>query len=261
MRTHGYLLIEPSSRTVDGIQENIVKRGKRNVICQLYHAKNDKKAIAAWELELNMILHVFNVCSGISVWALLMVRFQTELGMATRAIGSDARQDAANEHTVVSDAQWNITSVETIGSDVQGHVSNTHTTASGIHHTKLKSGGGADGQDRAVSTTRTLSPSKYLPLPRLTLGQRSRLQLNPILTFTFSAPGESSPPVLGSIHGITPNIRRDAVSEVHRGVVRTQTMVSDIHDMLRSQQGAGGQPQSVSATGTLPAAEHTLTVA
>ena len=130
-----------------------------------------------------MILHVFNVCSGISVWALLIVRFQTELGMATRAIGSDARQDAANEHTVVSDAQWNITSVETIVSDVQSHVLNTHTTASDIHHTKLKSGGGADGQDRAVSTTRTLSPSKYLPLHRLTLGQRSRLQLNPVSDF------------------------------------------------------------------------------
>jgi len=38
-------------------------------------------------------------------------------------------------------------------------------------------------------------------------------------------------------------------------------MVSDIHGMLRSQQGAGGQPQPVSATCTLPAAEHTLTVA
>ena len=44
------------------------------------------------------------------------------------------------------------------------------------------------------------------------------------------------------MYGATPNIRRDAVSEVHRGVVKTQTMVSDIHGMLRSQQGAGGQP-------------------
>jgi len=38
-------------------------------------------------------------------------------------------------------------------------------------------------------------------------------------------------------------------------------MVSDIRGMLRSQQGASCQPQSVSATCTLPIAEHTLTVA
>ena len=62
------------------------------------------------------------------------------------------------------------------------------------------------------------------------------------------------------MHGATPNIRRDAVSEVHRGVVKTQKMVSDIHSMLKSQQGAGGQPQSVSATRTLSLAGFTLTV-
>jgi len=155
MRTHGYLLIELSSRTVDGIQENIVKRGRRNIICRLYHAKDDKKAIAAWEFDLNSILHVFNVRSAISIWPLLIVRFQTELRKATRTAGSDARQDAANEHTVVSDANCDITNVEAINSDVPSHVPKTHTTASDIHRTKLKSRGGADGQNRAVSTTRT----------------------------------------------------------------------------------------------------------
>jgi len=42
------------------------------------------------------------------------------------------------------------------------------------------------------------------------------------------------------------------VSEVHRGVMDTQTMVSDIHYMLRSQRGAGDQPQLVIATRTAP---------
>ena len=37
-------------------------------------------------------------------------------------------------------------------------------------------------------------------------------------------------------------------------------MVSDIHGMLKSQQGTGGQPQSVSATHTLSLAEFILTV-
>ena len=42
------------------------------------------------------------------------------------------------------------------------------------------------------------------------------------------------------------------VSEVHRGVMNTQTVVSDIHYMMRSQRGAGGQPQLVIATRTVP---------
>ena len=75
--------------------------------------------------------------------------------------------------------------------------------------------------------------------------------------FTFSAPGESPPPVLGNTHG---TIRRD-VSEINRGIVKTQTAISDIHSMLKSQQGAGGQPQSVGATRTLSLVEYTLTVA
>ena len=77
--------------------------------------------------------------------------------------------------------------------------------------------------------------------------------------FAFSSPGESPPPVPGNTHGITPNILRDAVPEVHRGVVNTQTMVSNIHGMLKSQQGTGGQPQLVSIR-TLSPVRYTLTV-
>ena len=180
MRTPEYLLIRPSSRTVDGIQENIVKRSRRNVISRHYHAKDDKEAIATWRLDLNRVWHVFNVRSIISVWLLLTFRFQTELRIDTRATGSDARQDATNEHTVIFNIHHNVANAETTVSGVRRDVSNTQPIVSDVHRTKLKSREGANYQNQVVSTTRTLSPSKYLPLPRLTLGQRSRLQLNPV---------------------------------------------------------------------------------
>ena len=76
-----------------------------------------------------------------------------------------------------------------------------------------------------------------------------------------SAPGEPLPPVPGNTHGTTSNIRRDVVSEVHRDLVNTQIMVSDLHrNMLKSQEGTIGQPQLVSITRTLFLAERTLTV-
>ena len=79
--------------------------------------------------------------------------------------------------------------------------------------------------------------------------------------FGFSAPGESSPPLLRNTGGTRSNIRRDVVSEVRRDVADTQTVVYDIRNMLKGQQGVGGRPQSVSITHTLSPAEYTLTVA
>ena len=54
-------------RTADEIQRNIVKWDKRNTISRHFHSKDDKKAIAAWRLDLDRILHVFNVRSVTSV--------------------------------------------------------------------------------------------------------------------------------------------------------------------------------------------------
>jgi len=73
--------------------------------------------------------------------------------------------------------------------------------------------------------------------------------------FTFSAPGESPPPLLNA-HGTSSDVRRDiktraVVSEVHREVVDTHAIVSDIHrKILESQEGAGNQHQSVNITRT-----------
>ena len=51
-----------------------MERGKRNAIARLFHAKNDKETIATWRLDLNRILHVFNVRSIASVFPRLTVR-------------------------------------------------------------------------------------------------------------------------------------------------------------------------------------------
>jgi hypothetical protein len=145
--------------------------------------------------------------------------------------------------------------------EVRSDVTNTRTTVSDIDRTRLKSRKGADGQSEAVSITRTLSPSKYLPLLSLMLGQRSRLQSSLPTDIAYSAPGESLSPRLGNTHGTTSDIRRDVVSEIHHDLVNTKTMVSDLHhNMLKNQEGASDQPQLVSFTRTLPLTKRALTV-
>jgi len=52
---------------VVAIQKKLVKWGRRNVISRRFHAKGDKKTIAAWKLDLDKILQVFKVCSVIRV--------------------------------------------------------------------------------------------------------------------------------------------------------------------------------------------------
>ena len=48
-------------RTVAEIQRKIIKRRERNAVSRLLNAKNDKDAIAAWNLDLSKTLRVFNV--------------------------------------------------------------------------------------------------------------------------------------------------------------------------------------------------------
>ena len=55
-------------RTVAEIQAKVVKQSQRNVASRLVHAKYDREKIATWKLDLNRILHVFNVCALIHVW-------------------------------------------------------------------------------------------------------------------------------------------------------------------------------------------------
>jgi len=166
MYTLGDFLTKFPIRTMDEIQRHIIKRGKRNAISRRYHAKDDEKAITAWKLDLDKILHS-NVCSVTSVWLLLTFCFQTELGIDAHATVSDTHQDAANNHAVVSDAHRDSSNAEVIVPDVRRDASNAHsivsdvrsditgtpTTISDIHRNKLKSREAVDGQNQAVSTT------------------------------------------------------------------------------------------------------------
>ena len=47
--------------TVAEIQRKVIKKGKRNAVSRLLHAKSDKDTIATWRSDLNGILLVFNV--------------------------------------------------------------------------------------------------------------------------------------------------------------------------------------------------------
>jgi len=52
---------------VAGIQAKIIEKRGRNLLSRLAHAKNDKETIATWKLDLNRILHIFNVSPAIAV--------------------------------------------------------------------------------------------------------------------------------------------------------------------------------------------------
>jgi predicted YcjX-like family ATPase len=49
--------------TLGEIQEKVIKKGKRNTVSRLFHAKIDKETIAAWKSDLGKVLLIFNVRS------------------------------------------------------------------------------------------------------------------------------------------------------------------------------------------------------
>jgi len=155
-------------RTVAEIQRGIIKQGKRNTISRLFHA-NDKEAIATWRLDLNRVLHVFNVRFVTSVWPSLTCRFQTELGINAHATTSDIRHDVGNTHAIGSDVHCDIPNADTITpdlhdvskthaivSEVRNGVTNTRTTGSNVHRNTLRSREDTDSQNQAVSASHTL---------------------------------------------------------------------------------------------------------
>ena len=167
MCTPGHFFIRLPSRTAGEIQRNIVKRSKRNVISRRYHAKDDRKAISAWNSDLKGIRRVFDVRFVTPVRPPLTARFQTELGTDTRATDSDAtnkhaavsnvHRDATNPETVVSGVRHDVSNTQPIVSGPESGIASTRTTASDIHRSKLKS---RNGQNQAVNTARTLSQGK-----------------------------------------------------------------------------------------------------
>ena len=49
------------TRAATDIQKNAIKKSGRGHISRLFYTKDDKDKIAAWKVELDRILHVFNV--------------------------------------------------------------------------------------------------------------------------------------------------------------------------------------------------------
>ena len=128
-------------RAVAEIQRNIVKRRKRNAVSRLFNAKDDKEAIATWKLDLNRILHVFNVRSVVYLRPPLTVRLQTELALSTHVVVSDTRHGVVNAQTIISDVHQGVLDTQAIVSDIQ--------------RTIVKSQEVADGKSPSVSVTRT----------------------------------------------------------------------------------------------------------
>ena len=50
-------------RAVGEIERNVIKEGKRNAISRRLHAKNNKKKMATWKLDLDKVIQIFNVRS------------------------------------------------------------------------------------------------------------------------------------------------------------------------------------------------------
>ena len=95
-------------RTVVEIQENIVEKGGRNLVSRLIYAKSDKDTIAAWKLDLNRILHVFNVRSIIFTLLSLTFPSQTELAMNTHVTVSNVHHDVSGIRRDMSKIQEDI---------------------------------------------------------------------------------------------------------------------------------------------------------
>ena len=80
-------------RTVEEIQRNFVKQGKRNGFSRLFGSRKDKEVITAWRQDLAGILHIFNVRSAGFIWHTLMAPFQTELVINTHVMVAEIRRN------------------------------------------------------------------------------------------------------------------------------------------------------------------------
>ena len=211
------------------IQRKAINQSGRNPAARLLHAKNDKETIAAWKLDLNRILHTFNVRSIIPVWLLLTGHFQTELAMNTHVIASDIHHGVVTIHNIIS--------------NVHDGVANTHAVVSDIHRNMLKSQEGTDDQLQLVSDFHPASHhqmNKWSPPPRHKSGQQPRLSMNSTsLIFASSVPGESPPPpprdvfgrdeLIEKIVGLAENLTPFALIGAG-GIGKTSIALTVLHD-------------------------------
>ena len=88
----------------------LVELKERNPVSRVFHAKSDGDAIAGWRMDLNRILHIFNVRSAVPSPHIPFTHFQTELALDTHVVALDIRQDVARTHGLVSDIHRTIVS-------------------------------------------------------------------------------------------------------------------------------------------------------
>ena len=98
-----------------------------------------------------------------SVLRLLTFHLQAELEVDTRATTSNTYQDAANKHTVMSDVHPDISNAEPVVSEVRRDATNTRIVVYDPRP-QLKSREDADGQNQAVSATRTPTVTRCPPI-------------------------------------------------------------------------------------------------
>ena len=129
-----------------GIQGDLVKQGKRNVISRFFRAKKDKGRIKAWRLDVDEILHALNVRLLSHTNMLLIIFLQSEPVIDASVVVSVARGDIVNTSTVLSDIrQGSGTSHEARDGGM-----NTHTIISYVQH-DMPGDREKGGQIRAVS--------------------------------------------------------------------------------------------------------------
>ena len=193
---------------------------------------------------------------------------QTELVADARRTASTSRRDVPSVRAATPDVQHGVPipdggdpnvrrdnpPTRPSFSEPKSDNSNTRTISSDNY--RDKQGGRDDAYNQNSSVSVTQSDCRWV-------AAHSCLELRQVschyshwtrclrLAFAFSAPGES-PPLPNNPYGASSSSRRDVVSEVHRDVVNTQTLIHDIHNLLKGQEGAGSQLQSVSVARILP---------
>ena len=92
------------------MRETLAQLKNRNPVPRVFHAKNDGAAIAAWRMNLDRILQIFNVrLMAPSLPTLLTTNFQTELALHTHVAVFDIHR------TMVKGQEWSDTGNQTVG--------------------------------------------------------------------------------------------------------------------------------------------------
>ena len=122
------------------MRRKVNNRGKRNPVFRFVLAKSDKDEIAAWNRDLDRLLHIFNVrqTSPVGDRQTCSNLFQTEL-----AIDTNIR---------VANTEINVTNTQTIVANTEIKVTNTQTMVADIHQ-KLTGQKSVSGQNDSVGAT------------------------------------------------------------------------------------------------------------